>query len=100
MLGRDCDRRRGSSSNAHGKQHRNYSYNPRASAAAKPAASSPRACAHCGAAETAGGTKRRPEAVLAVQDRGVLRRGEQGCALEDGRAQGGVQRHLRKFFFH
>jgi len=28
----------------------------RASAAAKPTASSPRACAHCGAAETAGGS--------------------------------------------
>jgi len=46
-----------------------------ASSAPKPSASSPRTWA---------------EAVLAVQGRGVLRAGVPGCALEGGRAQGGV----------
>jgi len=44
-----------------------------------------------------GGRQRRPEAVLAVQGRGVLRRGVPGCALEGWRAQGGINLDLTRF---
>ena len=44
-----------------------------------------------------GGRQRRPEAVLAVQGCGLLRKGVPGFALEGWRAQGGVHGHLRRY---